>query len=122
MFEHQPFMRGISQCAASVAPQRSMLLQVMPPERSHSLAAAGRQGARSLMSIALAVVMEIPRNNSPSSGFIMPSCGAQNVKVNPRVTQIFRHLNRGQGDIANPRVADLVRAFTANLLAGRPAG
>jgi hypothetical protein len=46
---------------------------VKPPVRSHILAAAGRQGARSFISIALAVVMDIPRNKSPSSGFVMPS-------------------------------------------------
>ena len=47
-------------CAASVAPQRSKLLQVMPPERSHSLAAAGLQGASSARSTALALVVHTP--------------------------------------------------------------
>jgi hypothetical protein len=38
--------------AARVAPQRSKLLQFMPPERSQNRAAAGRHGAKSRMSMA----------------------------------------------------------------------
>ena len=57
--------------AAKVAPQRSRLLQVMPPERSQSRAAAGRQGAKSFMSMALAVVTENPRNKIPNSDLVM---------------------------------------------------
>ena len=44
--------------AASVAPQRRRLFQVMPPSRSQSLAAAGRHGASSARSIAFAAVAE----------------------------------------------------------------
>jgi hypothetical protein len=46
--------------AASVAPQRIRLLHVMPPERSHILAAAGLHGASSARSIALAAVAVRP--------------------------------------------------------------
>src|ERR1700730_1873805 len=47
--------------AAKVAPQRIRLLQVMPPERSQNLAAAGWQGARSCISRAPASVLDRPR-------------------------------------------------------------
>ncbi len=46
--------------AASVAPQCKRLFQLIPPERSHSLAAAGRHGASSARSTALAAVAETP--------------------------------------------------------------
>jgi hypothetical protein len=42
--------------AASVAPQRSKLSQLIPPERSQSIAAAGRHGASSARSMAFAEV------------------------------------------------------------------
>src|SRR5690349_23001184 len=48
--------------AASVAPQRNKLVQVMPPELSHSRAAAGLQGASSARSIALAAEPESASN------------------------------------------------------------
>jgi len=57
--------------AASVAPHRSKLLQVMPPVRSHNRAAAGRQGAKSFMSTALAVVMDKAKSSTPKSVFVM---------------------------------------------------
>jgi hypothetical protein len=44
--------------AASVAPQRNRLAQLIPPEWSQSLAAAGRHGASSARSIAFAAVAE----------------------------------------------------------------
>lgn len=44
---------------------------VMPPVRSQSLAAAGRQGAKSFMSMALAVVTENPKSKSPNSDVVM---------------------------------------------------
>jgi hypothetical protein len=47
--------------ATSVALQRSRLLQVRPPLRSQNLAAAGRQGARSCISMAPANVVDRPR-------------------------------------------------------------
>jgi hypothetical protein len=46
--------------AASVAPQRSRLFQLIPPSRSHILAAAGLHGESSARSMALAAVMETP--------------------------------------------------------------
>jgi hypothetical protein len=46
-------------CAASVAPQRKRLAQVIPPERSQNLAAAGRHGANSARSIAFAALAEM---------------------------------------------------------------
>src|SRR5208282_1895443 len=59
-------------CAASVAPQRSKLPKVMPPERSHSLAAAGLQGASSARSTALAVVVHTPiRRHAASIVFML---------------------------------------------------
>src|SRR5262249_61670116 len=42
--------------AASVAPQRSRLLHVIPPERPQNRAAAGRQGTRSFLVRRLAAV------------------------------------------------------------------
>lgn len=45
-------------CAASVAPQRNRLSQVIPAERSQYFTAAGRQGASSARLIALAAVTE----------------------------------------------------------------
>jgi hypothetical protein len=45
-------------CAASVAPQRNRLFQVIPAERSQYFTAAGRQGASSARLIALAAVAE----------------------------------------------------------------
>jgi hypothetical protein len=45
-------------CAAKIAPQRRRLVQVIPSERSHNRAAAGRHGASSARSIAFAAVPE----------------------------------------------------------------
>jgi len=45
-------------CAASTAPQRNRFVQVIPSERSHNRAAAGRHGASSARSIAFAAVPE----------------------------------------------------------------
>lgn len=46
--------------AASVAPHRSRLYQVIPPERSQSIAAAGRHGINSARSIAFAELAKSP--------------------------------------------------------------
>jgi hypothetical protein len=60
--------------AASVAPQRIRLLQVMPPERSHILAAAGLHGASSARSIALAAVAVKPiRKHAATIVFMLGS-------------------------------------------------
>src|SRR6266571_5737561 len=45
---------------------------VKPPVRSHSFAAAGRQGANSFMSMAPAAVMESPRNANANNDLTMP--------------------------------------------------
>src|SRR5689334_4084926 len=57
---HSPPTRQL--WAASVAPQRKRLLQLMPPERSHSRAAAGLHGASSAKSMALAAEPESASN------------------------------------------------------------
>ena len=54
-----------------MAPQRSRLLQVIPPERSQSLAAAGRQGAKALRSRAPARVADVDKKNSAAIAFFM---------------------------------------------------
>jgi hypothetical protein len=62
--------------AASVAPQRNRLVQVMPPVRSHIRAAAGLHGASSAKSMAFAVEPESATNgpinrHAKSTGFIL---------------------------------------------------
>src|SRR5437764_13851884 len=57
---HSPPTRQL--WAASVAPQRNRLVQLMPPERSHSRAAAGLHGASSAKSMALAAEPESASN------------------------------------------------------------
>ena len=60
--------------AASVAPHRSKLLQVMPAERSHSRAAAGLHGASSARSTAPALVLKAPTiRHAASTVFITES-------------------------------------------------
>jgi hypothetical protein len=58
--------------ATSVALQRIILLQVMPALRSQNLSAAGRQGARSCMSMAAAKVVETPRKRQMAMTIFMP--------------------------------------------------
>jgi hypothetical protein len=60
-------------CAARVALQRSRLLQVMPPLRSQNLAAAGRQGARSFMSRAPAIVLDRARKRKVAMNLFIRS-------------------------------------------------
>jgi hypothetical protein len=62
--------------AASVAPQRNRLFQVMPPVRSHIRAAAGLHGASSAKSMAFAAEPESATNgpinrHAKSTGFIL---------------------------------------------------
>jgi hypothetical protein len=47
-----------------MAPHRSRSLEVIPPERSQNLAAAGRQGAKSLISIAATEVADRIRKST----------------------------------------------------------
>jgi hypothetical protein len=47
-----------------MAPHRNRLLPVIPPERSQNLAAAGRQGAKSIISIAAADVADRIRRSA----------------------------------------------------------
>ncbi len=68
-WRHELLIRQL--CAASVAPQRSRLLQVIPPEWSHSRAAAGLHGASSARSIAPALVVHTPSNRQAASIVLM---------------------------------------------------
>ena len=58
--------------ATSAALQRIILLQVMPALRSQNRSAAGRQGARSCMSMAAARVVETPRKRQMAMTIFMP--------------------------------------------------
>jgi hypothetical protein len=58
--------------ATSVALHRIRLLQVMPALRSQNRSAAGRQGARSCMSMAAARVVERPRKRQMAMRIFMP--------------------------------------------------
>ena len=58
-------------CAARAEPQRSRLLQFMPPERSQNRAAAGLHGAKSCMSTACAIVADRPTKNNANTTFLI---------------------------------------------------
>jgi hypothetical protein len=82
--------------AARVAPQRSRLLQVMPPDRSQNFAAARRQAASSFRSSAPAPVADAARNTIAAMDLVI----AWSLPVCPIAARPRLKARRGRGEDA----------------------